>query len=65
MNISKFGFLHESSRISALELLDQVEHMIVGPAREEDLASVQFVESAADRPHVQRTVIRQAKDCTR
>jgi len=39
------------------------QHLVVGPAGEEDLAGVKLVERAADRPDVERAVVGQAEDC--
>ena len=47
----------------ATDLLEQPEHLVVGLAGEEDLARVELVERAPDRPHVDRVVVRNAQNC--
>jgi hypothetical protein len=58
----KLAFLDKPVRNLALEFHHMEQHLIVGAAGKEDLARIQLVECATDRPHVERTVIGQAKD---
>lgn len=65
VNLAEFRLFDEPGGVPSLELLHEQEHMVVGPSGEQNLACVQLVERACDRPHVQRAVVRQSEDCGR
>jgi hypothetical protein len=58
----ELSFLDHSVVEFALEIHHQVEHVVVGLSWEKDLPSVELVQRAADRPHVKRIIIGQAKN---
>jgi hypothetical protein len=62
MHRSKLTLLDHLLVEPSLELHHVKQHLVVGPAGEEDLARVELEECAADGPDVERAVVRQAKD---
>lgn len=58
MNIPKLSLLDHPVVDFPLELHHVQQHLVVGPTGKEDLARVEFVERAADRPDVERAVVR-------
>ena len=46
-------------------LHDGAEHLVVGPACEEDLAGVELEQGATNRPYVNAEIIGHAKNCAR
>lgn len=54
---TEMRFLDHSMRKFPLEIHHQMKHLIVGTSGKEDLARVEFVERASDRPDVECLVV--------
>lgn len=55
---TEFGSLDHFDVEAAFQLHHKEKHVVVGSPRKQDLAGIELVQRAADRPHVQRCVIR-------
>ena len=57
MQVSELPLPEEFVAKPSATLHDTFQHLIVGPAGKQDLASVQLVQSASYRPHINRKVV--------
>ena len=64
VHLSKLGLFDHPVIEFTLEIHVKMEHLIVGAPWKEDFASVQLVERASNRPHVDGFVIPEPEDCS-
>jgi hypothetical protein len=65
VDVSKFGLFDHLRVESSFKFHHQPQHMIVGPSREKNFASIELIQRTTYGPHIQGSVIWQAQDCGR
>ena len=63
VDITEFRLLDHLGIESTLELHHMQKHLVVGPAWEKDLASVELEQRTSDGPNVKGGVVRYAENC--
>ena len=62
IDVTEFSFLDHFGIKPSFKLHHEQQHLVIRPSRKEDLAGIQFEQSATNRPNIKSGVIWDAKN---